>query len=153
MGTVARACQSGEGKIIAVIPERLHKMNVVYEEADEIIITQDLRERKAIMENCSDAFIALPGGFGTLEELLEVVTLKQLKFHQKPIILFNTRHFFEPLLQVFEAIYSEKFAHPDFKDLYYCTEYVDSVMAYLDHYHPAPIPDKLISSRPRKYLP
>jgi cytokinin riboside 5'-monophosphate phosphoribohydrolase len=144
MGEIARAFKSRHGNVIAVIPDRLYRMHVAFEEADEMIITKDLRERKAIMESRSDAFIALPGGFGTLEEVLEIITLKQLEFHHKPVILLNTNNFFDPLLNVFEHLYSEKFVHRDFKDLFYCSDNTADILCYLEHYQPRVFPKKLI---------
>ena len=75
MGAVAKAAQEHRGKVIGVIPEALNVEGVVYENCDELIVTDTLRERKAVMDSRSDAFIALPGGYGTLEELLEIITL------------------------------------------------------------------------------
>ena len=78
--------------------------------ADEFIVTKDLRERKAVMEERADAFVALPGGFGTLEEILEILTLKQLEAHGKPVVFLNTNGFFAPLLAMFERLYEERFS-------------------------------------------
>ena len=90
MGAVARAVHAHGGHVVGVLPGVLQRKELTYEPADELIITQDLRERKAIMETRADAFIALPGGFGTLEEVLEILTLKQLLLHSKPLVLLNT---------------------------------------------------------------
>src|SRR5437867_216516 len=90
MGVLARAVHAHGGRVIGVIPDFLRAQEVAYEEADELIVTRDLRERKAIMESRYDAFVALPGGFGTLEEILEILTLKQLATHAKPVVFLNT---------------------------------------------------------------
>lgn len=89
MGAAATAVHRHNGRVVGIIPEALNQKGVVYETCDELIVTKSLRERKAIMDERSDAFIALPGGFGTLEELLEIITLKQLKYHNKPIVILN----------------------------------------------------------------
>ena len=90
MGTLATACHERGGYIVGVIPESLKDKELAYEAADELIVTQDMRGRKTIMEKNADAFIALPGGFGTLEELLEIITLRQLHYHDKPVVILNT---------------------------------------------------------------
>lgn len=76
MGAAAKAVQREHGRVIGIIPEALNIKGVVYESCDELVVTPGMRERKAIMDKRSDAFIALPGGYGTLEELLEIITLK-----------------------------------------------------------------------------
>ena len=101
--TIASLSKHG-GKVIGVIPHYLRKKEVAYEDADELIVTKDLRERKAIMEERADAFVALPGGFGTLEEILEILTLKQLEAHGKPVVFLNTNGFFAPLLAMFSLM-------------------------------------------------
>jgi cytokinin riboside 5'-monophosphate phosphoribohydrolase len=142
MGTVARAVKENGGKVIGVIPESLSTKEVAYHAADELIITKDLRERKAIMDERADGFIALPGGFGTLEETIEVLTLKQLQLHTKPIIFLNTLGFYDPLINLFEHIYQEKFAKPESRDLYYIAPDVKSIFTYLDNYKTKPIQSK-----------
>jgi uncharacterized protein (TIGR00730 family) len=97
----------------------LEEKEVGYSAADELIITRDLRDRKAIMEARANAFVALPGGFGTLEEILEILTLKQLQFHTKPIVLVNTNDFFNHFVRLCEHIYAERFAKPDSRLLYH----------------------------------
>ncbi len=110
MGAIARATTTHGGRVIGVIPEALKDREVAYEDADELILTRDLRQRKAIMEVRSDAFIALPGGFGTLEETIELLTLKQIGLHHKPIVILNVDRFYDPLLRFFEHIEETGFA-------------------------------------------
>ncbi len=119
MGAVARAVHTAEGRVVGVIPESL--MAQAYADADELIHTPDMRARKAAMEARADAFIGLPGGFGTLEELLEIITLKQLGFHTKPIVLLNVAGFYDSLLAMFEQMYRHRFANPAFNQLYHVT--------------------------------
>jgi uncharacterized protein (TIGR00730 family) len=116
MGAVARAVRANGGEVTGVIPAFMAERKLA--EADRIIVTRDMRERKARMEELSDAFIALPGGFGTLEEILEIITLCQLGAVIKPVAFVNTAGFYDPLLAVFEKLYTESFAKPAFRVLY-----------------------------------
>lgn len=143
MGALAKAVKSSGGKVTGVIPEAIHRYGVAYPEADNMIITQTLRERKSIMEERSNAFITLPGGFGTLEELLEIITLKQLGFHQKPVVILNVNHFYDPLENLFAHLYQQNFAQHVFRQLYYLALTVDDVFQYLDQYEFTAFPSKL----------
>jgi uncharacterized protein (TIGR00730 family) len=118
MGTVARAAQQNGGRIIGIIPEALNQTGMVYQTCDELIVTKGLRERKAIMDARSDAFIALPGGFGTMEELLEIITLKQLGYHAKPIVILNTNDYYRKLLAQFDTMIGASFAEAGSINLY-----------------------------------
>jgi uncharacterized protein (TIGR00730 family) len=139
MGALARAAHQNGGRVIGVIPEFLHSKGLAYEAADELVITRDLRERKATMEARADGFVTLPGGFGTLEEALEIITLKQLGQHAKPIVIVNTQDFYAPLLQLMERIYRERFAKPEYRQLYHFASDVGEVFSYLATYQPASI--------------
>lgn len=141
MGTVARSVQASGGQVIGVIPEAL--MPYCYTSADEVITTRDMRERKAVMEARADAFIGLPGGFGTLEEMLEIITLKQLKFHNKPIVMMNTMGFYEHLLDAFEHIFEAHFAKQEFRQLYYVAPDAEAVLSYIMAYQPIDLPGKV----------
>lgn len=142
MGAVAESMQANGGKIYGFMPECLHQEWVTFKNADKMIFTKDLRERKAGIEKVADAIIALPGGFGTLEEVLEMITLKQIKLHQKPIIFFNINNFFAPLLKLFENIYKIKAAKESYRKLYYVTESPAAIITYLKNYSPPKLPDK-----------
>lgn len=143
MGEVAHAVTQGGGYVIGVMPEMLKDKRISYAAADEMVITGNMRERKAEMAARADAFVALPGGFGTLEELFEVLTLRQLHEHTKPIVLLNTTDFYTPLINVFENFYRERFALP-IREFYYVASGVDDIFTYLDHYQPFTAPDKLV---------
>lgn len=132
MGALARSVHENGGRVVAVVPEKLRPQ--LYAEADEIVVTRDMRERKAVMEERSDAFVGLPGGFGTLEEVLEVVTLKQLQFHRKAIVLMNTDGFYDPLVGVFEHFYRKRFVKPIFRQLYHVAPDAEAVISYLGSY-------------------
>jgi uncharacterized protein (TIGR00730 family) len=136
MGETARAIHESGGKVIGVIPKALNEKGIVYEKCDELIVTKGLRERKAIMDERADAFIALPGGFGTLEELLEIITLKQLRYHNKPVVVLNINGFYNGLIQVFENIIELKFAKVTCRDLYFVAETVEDALNYIENYVP-----------------
>lgn len=134
MGATAKALHEEGGRVVGVIPEALNIKGIVYDTCDEIFVTKGLRERKAIMDERADAFIALPGGFGTLEELLEIITLKQLGYHDKPIVVLNVGGFYDDLVELFEKIIREKFAKPQSRNLYYVTGDVYDALNYIESY-------------------
>lgn len=138
MGRLAQAVHRAGGRVLGVIPQSLRDREIAYEAADELIVTRDLRERKAIMETRADAFVALPGGFGTLEEVLEVLTLKQLRSHQKPIVFLNTAGFYDRLLAVFEQLYEQRFTKADYRHFYHVAAHPPEVLHHLDHARPVP---------------
>jgi len=148
MGAVARAAHActPRGNVIGIIPDVIHSRGLAYEEADELILTRDLRERKHIMQERSDAFIALPGGLGTLEEVLEIITLKQLNMHQKPIVLLDIRSYYQPLLAAIEHAIDQRFVNQSSRKLYYVAEDVASAMDHLAHYRPPQIDAKWLTT-------
>ena len=141
MGAVARAAFDKGGKVIGVIPRYIAERGIDFSECD-LHVTRDLRERKAKMEQLGEAFVILPGGFGTLEELLEIMTLKQLQQHQKAIVILNAHGFYDPLAALFEHVYQQRFARETSRALYHFASNVDGTFEYLDRYHPTPIPTK-----------
>jgi uncharacterized protein (TIGR00730 family) len=110
MGEVARAVHAGGGHVFGAIPRSLVDRELAYGPADELFVTETLRERKAAMDARADAFIALPGGFGTLEELLEVLTLRQLGLHDRPIVLLNVSGYWDPFLAMARSLLDQGFA-------------------------------------------
>jgi uncharacterized protein (TIGR00730 family) len=136
MGTLAQAVISSNCYVTGVIPDFMKDSEVHYDECHELIWTADMRARKAIMEERADAFIALPGGFGTLEELMEVLTLKQLKRHSKPIVILNTNGFYTELLAMFDRMFMEQFAKQSYKSIYHITENIDNALDYIESYKP-----------------
>ena len=110
MGEVARSVHSHGGTVVGVIPQGLVDRELAYDPADELLVTQTLRERKAEMDARADAFVALPGGFGTLEELLEVLTLRQLRLHDRPIVLVNVAGYWDPFLAMVSDMVAQGFA-------------------------------------------
>ena len=132
MGVLARAVHERGGKVYGVIPEALKQVEgVAYDLADDMVVTQTMQERKAIMYTRADAFVVLPGGFGTLEEFLEVLTLKQLGYHDKPLFLLNAFDFYRPLLELFEHIYRERFARGRHRSLYQVVNRAEEILEQL----------------------
>ena len=135
MGALAKAAKRSGGKVVGVIPRHIADHDLAFEDADEIIVTETLRERKHEMELRSDAFLALPGGFGTMEELLEIITLKQLHRHVKAVCLLDVDSFYAPLNEVFEHLYHQRFAREEYRELYRLVPDARAAIEYLDAYH------------------
>lgn len=113
MGATIDAARAEGGKTVGVIPQFMIEQGWEHKEMNQLIVTPDMHERKQKMASMSDACIACPGGVGTLEELLEVITWKQLGLYLKPIVVLNTEGFFTPLLQQFARCVDEHFMRPD----------------------------------------
>jgi hypothetical protein len=113
MGALARSAHEHGGRVIGVIPEFLKERELAFKGADEMIVTPDMHERKRIMFERADAFVALPGGIGTLEELIEQLTWAQLGRHKKPVLLANINGFWEPLIELIDHMKKLGFIHSD----------------------------------------
>jgi uncharacterized protein (TIGR00730 family) len=118
MGAVARAVKQTGGHVVGVIPEFMKARELAYDEADELVTVITLRERKLLMESRADAFLALPGGWGTLEEILEILTLRQLDVVKKPCVFLNQDGFYDPLLRLFDRMLDENFFKPSNMELF-----------------------------------
>ena len=132
MGVLAGEMHRCGGKITGVIPLALKDLGYAYDKAEEIIVTDGLRERKAVMEERADGFIGLPGGFGTIEEMLEIITLRQLGMHDKPIAFLDFDGFFESLLAQFERGYRERFIPEECRNLYTVTVEVSRALDVIE---------------------
>lgn len=141
MGEVARAARAAGGHTIGVIPESLRAVEIADTAADELVVTPDMLTRKAEMARRADAFVALPGGFGTLEELLEQLTARLLGFHDKPIVLADVDGFWQPLLALFEHLYEQRFARPESRQAYSVALDVAGILGAIDH-PPVGLPGK-----------
>lgn len=119
MGTLANAVRTAGGKVIGITPKLLEEKGIADHAADELIVLDDMRQRKAAMEDRGDAFIALPGGLGTLEELFEIIVGRQLAYHHKPIVILNVAGFYDPLLAMLEHVYTEGYASEARRDSYH----------------------------------
>ncbi len=142
MGELARSVHLHGGRVIGVIPQIIRDRGIAFDDADELITTADLRERKAIMESQSDAFIAMPGGFGTLEEILEVITLKQLGLHAKPVIFLNTHKFYHTFNVFLEELIIKRLTKPAYRKLYYFAAEPALALSYLKNYQPVELESK-----------
>lgn len=129
-------------KTIGILPERLIERSLASVNAHEVIITRDMQERKFKMREMSDAFIALPGGFGTLEEILEVLTLRQLSYHTKPVVFINTNDFYKYLFKQFEVSFTELFAKEIYRELYYPAKNSEEAIKHIREYKPAELDSK-----------
>ncbi len=138
MGCVARGVHEEKGRVIGVLPEFFKTKDIEYTEADELIVTRDMRERKAVMDQRSDAFIVLPGGIGTLEEAMEILSMRQLRLTDKPLVFVNTQGFYEGLRNTFEEMVDLKFAKPNILDMYAMVPDPKSALEYLLTYIPRP---------------
>ncbi len=134
MGAIARAVRGNGGEVTGIIPEFM--MERKCDGLSKVIVTKTMRERKARMEEMSDAFVALPGGFGTLEEILEIIAHTQLGLVQKPVVLMNTEGFWSGLEAVFERLYEEKFAKAACRSLYHIASGPSDTMTYLREWKP-----------------
>jgi uncharacterized protein (TIGR00730 family) len=142
MEAVTIAAKKAGAKTIGIIPERLINRSLASENSHEVVVTPDMQERKSKMRELSDAFIALPGGFGTLEEILEVITLRQLAYHTKPIVFINTNNFFDFLFKQFEVTYREMFAKELYRNLYFIAESAEEAMNHIATYTPVEFDSK-----------
>ncbi len=134
MHTVAESARESGAFSIGIIPESIHNKKLSSPRDHEQVITPNMRDRKYLMRKRSDAFIALPGGFGTLEEILEVITLKQLQYHKKPIVFINTNGFFDSLFSQFERAYTESFSKVDYKSTYFIAQNSLEAITYIQNY-------------------
>jgi uncharacterized protein (TIGR00730 family) len=117
MGVLADQMLALGGHVIGVIPESLMSLEVAHEGLADLRVVESMHARKALMADLSDGFVALPGGLGTLEELFEVITWRQLGLHGKPIGVLNAGGFFEPLLALLDHTVSERFVLPEQRDM------------------------------------
>ena len=118
MGAVARGAHAHGGKIIGIAPRFFDRPGILFEECTEFIYTDTMRERKALMEEHSEAFMVLPGGIGTYEEFFEMLTLKQLGRHNKPMVMLNTRGYYDPMAAMLQNTVDEGFMSADCLELY-----------------------------------
>ncbi|MFK7862776.1 MAG: TIGR00730 family Rossman fold protein [Pseudohongiellaceae bacterium] len=136
MGTVADAAMAEGGHVIGVIPEQLVAREVAHNSLSELIVVQDMHERKARMADLSDGFIALPGGLGTLEELFEVLTWAQLGFHKKPCGLLNSANYYDSLIRFLDDAVNAGFIRPIHRQMLQVGDSVDSLLALFQDYQP-----------------
>jgi uncharacterized protein (TIGR00730 family) len=139
MGEVARAALAGGAHVTGVIPHQLATREVALEGVSELIRTDTMRERKAIMDERSDAFVVLPGGIGTLEELVEIVTLKQLGYHDRAIVILDDEGYWDPLVDQLRRMVEQSLAAPALLSLVSVTGDVPATLAALRDYVAPPV--------------
>ncbi|MGB5245755.1 MAG: TIGR00730 family Rossman fold protein [Woeseia sp.] len=139
MGRVADAALAAGGRVIGVLPKSLVKKEIGHDGLHELHIVASMHERKAMMSELADGFIALPGGFGTLEEIIETITWAQLGFHSKPCGLLNVSGYFDALRQFMAHAVSEGFIRREHHDILQVAESPDELLAMFDVYTPPTI--------------
>ncbi len=134
MGAAARGVYSKGGKIYGVIPHFFIEEGVeaIFENCTEMICTDTMRERKATMEEKADAFLIVPGGIGTYEEFFEILTLKQLGRHSKPIALYNFEGYYDGILTSLKDATEKKFIPESLESLYLISDDVDKILSYIE---------------------
>ena len=150
MGAVARAARAGGAHTVGVIPRALLEMEIADHDSDELVITDDMRSRKGEMDRRSDAFLALPGGIGTLEELIEVWVAHSLRMHSKPVVVLDPDGLFDPLREQVNRLVMLHFARPALWDAVFWVRTVGEAFDALERSSPAlpPSPDEVLEAEP-----
>ncbi len=137
MGTVANAVLDAGGQVTGVIPRQLADWEVAHQGLTELEIVGSMHERKMRMFELSDGFVALPGGFGTMEEIFEMLTWRQLGIGSKPCAFLDVEDFYAPLIGMIDRMVQERFLHPDQRaDLWYGSD-IERMLAWMRDYAPA----------------
>jgi uncharacterized protein (TIGR00730 family) len=134
MGAVADAALAAGGRVLGVIPHAIERRELAHRGVSELHVVGSMHERKAMMNEQSDAFLALPGGLGTYEELFEVLSWAQLGIHRKPIAILNVAGYFDPLLVMLDHALREKFLRPEHHDLLLHGADIDDLLARMADY-------------------
>lgn len=147
MGTLAKAALEHKGRVVGIIPAFLKKKEVVHLGLTELITTENMHERKLKMQAVSDGFIVLPGGYGTLEELFEIITWLQLGLHEKPIGLLNVNGFYNDLLKLLETMVRKGFLSLENYELLQVDTTVDGLVQKMNSFKAPQIPKWLNENR------
>ena len=148
MGMIADAVLRAGGEAVGVIPENLMAREIGHKGLTKLHVVRSMHERKALMADLSDAFVALPGGFGTLEEFCEVVTWMQLGLHAKPCGILNVMGYYSPLLMMFDHAVEERFLKPENRALVLAQESAADLMRALEEWRPVRV-EKWLSRETR----
>ncbi len=140
MGQVAKGALENHGKVTGVIPDFLKTKEVVHTQLSKLITTEDMHERKLKMHDLSDGFIALPGGFGTLEELFEILTWGQLGLHKKPIGILNSNNFYDDLLAMLHKMVAKKLLKEENMNLVLVSDNISDLLLQMKNFKPMPVP-------------
>jgi uncharacterized protein (TIGR00730 family) len=142
MRVLAEAVKASGGRVLSVIPKSFDERGLLYGQSDEVVVTASLQERRMTMLRDSDGFLALPGGFGTLEEITENLTARQLELHNRPLCLVNVSGFWNPFTAFLDRLVEGSFVKPEHRRLLHVAESPEEALAYLDRYAPVDVPDK-----------
>lgn len=137
MGIVADAALQAGGRVIGVIPEQLRNMEVAHVDVTRLEVVGNMHERKMRMFDLAEGFIALPGGFGTLDEMFEMLTWRQLGLGNKPCAFLDVDGFYQPLMQMLDRMVDTRFLHPAQRQDLWHGESIDSMLAWMQDYTPA----------------
>jgi len=139
MGMLADAVSNGGGEVIGIIPKFLDQLEVSRRDCTELIVTDSMHSRKQRMAEMADGFVILPGGLGTLDELFEIMTWRQLGLHDKPIVVVNIDGYWASLTSLLDDIVEENYARPEHRDLLRIVETVDDVLPAMAKMPPASV--------------
>jgi len=134
MGAAARGVYRQKGEIVGISPELFDVDGVLFDHCNEMIFTKTMRERKQLLEDMSDAFVVTAGGSGTYDEFFEILTLKQLGYHNKPIAILNTNGYFDKLVELFEVALKGEFIKENCLKLYKVLDTPEEVIDYIENY-------------------
>lgn len=140
MGAAARGSHRIGGKIIGIAPEFFNVDGILFEHCTEFIYPENMRERKKKMEELSDGFIITPGGIGTFDEFFEILTLKQLGRHTKPIAILNTNGYYDHLQSFLQNGIDNNFLNETCKELYFISDSETEILDYIENYNPETAP-------------
>ena len=132
MGALADAARTAGGKVTGITPQLLVDQGIADLHCDELVVTESMRERKALLEERADGFVTLPGGIGTFEEVFEIIVGRVLGYHSKPIVLLNVADYYAPLLAMIEHGIETRFIRPATRDAYFVAGTVPEAIAFLN---------------------
>ena len=145
MGIIADAALSSGGRVTGIIPEHLIRAEVGHAEVSELVVVDSMHVRKQAMFERSDAFAVLPGGPGTLDETFEILTWRQLRLHDKPVVICNLGGYWQKLIDLVEMLIGENYARPEFRSFYTVVDSIEGILPAIAEAH-----EPVIASRPRK---
>lgn len=136
MGAVARGARSENGEVIGIAPSFFKVDGSLYDDCTEFIYTETMRTRKKLLEDKSDAFLVTPGGIGTFDEFFEIITLRQLGQHLKPIAIYNINGYFDPMIEMMKNAIRQNFMTAANEELYFVSDDADAVLNYIETHKP-----------------
>ncbi len=136
MGKLAETVLAGDGDVIGVIPTGLVEMEVAYESLSDLRVVDSMHERKALMADLADAFIAMPGGLGTIEEIFEVLTWAQLGIHEKPCGFLNIRRYYDHIFSFLEGAVRDDFIRADHRSMALVDDKPEGLLEQFERYQP-----------------